>query len=359
MNIDLLVVGGGPAGLMAALEAAEYGVNVAIVEESSRLGGQLRQQTQYLSPLPSGIGEIRGFELANELVEAVTFNKHIVTYTNHTVIGLYEDGSVGINNGKEIIRCETKKISVATGADIQGVLFPGWTLPGVLTVGAAQILVNRERVKPGNEAFIVGSSDFSIEVALQLYDVGINVLGIVETETSLHDRKQENLYRLKEKNIPILENSYIEQAKGRGQVEKVILNQNGNKEEYDVDLICVDGGLNPVIELCQLYNCSFAFNEILGGWLPTYQANFETSTDGVFIAGNTAGITNQGAVMVTGKLAGLGAAESLGNVPEQAADVWRNNYWSELAKLENYQVNEARTCHIQNFETSKTKVYET
>lgn len=362
MKTDLLVIGSGPAGLMSAIEAAENNVRVTIIEESHQIGGQLRQQTQYLFPLPFGMKSMRGFQIANQLVQKAAFNENINVYTNHTVIGLYKDGRVGLNNGKEIISCEAEKIVIATGADIQGVLFPGWTMPGVMTIGASQIMVNRERIKPGNSAFIVGSSDFAIEVALQLDQVGVKVLGIIEKDTKFHYRKQENADEVKEKGIPLLNNSFIEQAKGNGQVEKVIIDQKGSKEEYEVDLLCVDGGLNPIIELCQLYNCSFAFNEKLGGWIPSYNTNFESSTDDVFIAGNTGGLTCQGAVMATGKIAGLGVAESLGKISGQEADLIRSTYWSELSRVEHAfdpMVHEARNHHVQNYQASRIKVYET
>lgn len=361
MKTELLVVGGGPAGLIAAIEAAEKNVIVTIIEESHQLGGQLRQQTQYLDSLPEGMPRMRGVQLSEELVQKVTSNENIDVYTNHAVIGLYEDGRVGLNNGKEILSCQADKVIVATGADIQAVFFPGWTLPGVMTIGACQIMVNRERIKPGNSTFIVGSSDFALEVALQLGEVGIEVLGIIEKDTKFKYRNQDLANQVREKGIPLLNNTMIEQAQGNGQVERVLLDQSGRKEEYEVDFVCVDGGLNPIVELCQLYDCSFRFNEALGGWIPSYQPNFQTSMDDVFVAGNAAGLTCQGAVLITGKLAGLCVAESLGKISPQEADLIRNQYWSELSKVEQTfdpLVHEARIHHVQNESQAQVKVYE-
>ncbi|WP_404328377.1 NAD(P)/FAD-dependent oxidoreductase [Mesobacillus maritimus] len=361
MKTELLVVGGGPAGLMAAIEAAENDVVVTIVEESHHLGGQLRQQTQFLDTLPEGLPRMRGVQLAKELVQKVTNNENIHVYTNHAVIGIYEDGRVGLNNGREILSCQADKVVVATGADIQAVFFSGWTLPGVMTIGASQIMVNRERIKPGNASLMVGSSDFSLEVALQLQEVGIEILGIVEKETKFQYRNEDLANLVRAKGIPLLNNSFVEQAKGNGQVEKVLLNQDGKIEEYEVDLVCVDGGLNPIVELCQLYDCSFTFNEKLGGWIPSYQPNFQSSADDVFVAGNAAGITCQGAVLITGKLAGLSVAESLGKVSPQEADLIRSHYWSALSKVEQTfdpLVHEARIQHVRTENQVQVKVYE-
>ncbi len=189
--------------MVAAYEASSRGAEVAIVEESWALGGQLKQQTQVLDGLNSPFTGLRGYELASRLIDRLEpFN--IETYLQHTFIGVYSDKSVGICNGQKITKVSASSMVVATGAAENPVVFPGWTLPGIMTIGAAQILVNRERVYPGKTTLIIGSSDLSLETAAQMMAVGIEVLGIVEKSEKLLAREKNNLDYLSQMKIQFI-----------------------------------------------------------------------------------------------------------------------------------------------------------
>src|SRR5699024_4669723 len=129
-----------------------------------------------------------------------------------------------------------EKVMITTGAMEEPEIFPGWTLPGVMTAGAAQILINCERVLPGERALILGSNDFALEVARQLHDCGIKVKGIVESGNELLSQYAELAERIRDADIPVLLNSVIESAIGKGEVEKVYVSTDGNESVYDVDL---------------------------------------------------------------------------------------------------------------------------
>src|SRR5699024_10423376 len=163
MEPEVLILGGGPAGLHAAYVAASNGAKTVVVDESFSLGGQLRSQRQSFDNLPKQFERQSGTRLAQQLIESV-LSLNVTILLKHTMIGIYKDGRVGVSNGSSTIPITAKKIIVTTGAAEEASVFPGWTMPGVMTVGAAQILMNREHVLPGKNAFILGSNTFSLEV---------------------------------------------------------------------------------------------------------------------------------------------------------------------------------------------------
>src|SRR5699024_3864355 len=310
MNTDLLIVGGGPAGLNAAYKAASNGVKTTVIDKWFTLGGQLKQQTQFYNNLPHHFSKQRGFQLADHLVDRLKA-LDVWILENHTMIGAYQDGNVGLTDGSDTFPVNAEKIMITTGAMEEPEIFPGWTLPGVMTAGAAQILINRERVLPGERALILGSNDFALEVASQLHDCGIKVKGIVESGSELLCQNDELAVKMRDADIPVLLNSVIESATGKGEVEEVYVSTDGSKSLYDVDLICIAKGMTPILEPFEIMSCDFTYQAKLGGWLPRYDSTFKTTNPSVYIAGNAAGITSMGGILLTGEMAALSVLQAL------------------------------------------------
>ncbi|MCS0787557.1 NAD(P)/FAD-dependent oxidoreductase [Cytobacillus firmus] len=348
MKTDVLIIGGGPAGLSAAIETASRGLDVTIVDEASKLGGQLNQQTQALRPLPSVYEPMRGFELANKLIEQIKdFN--VRPLLKHRVVGFYEDGSAGITDEENVFPVKAKKIIVASGAAEKAVAFPKWTLPGIMTIGAAQTLINRDFVMPGREAVIVGSSDFAMETAIQLMDVGIRVNAIIEKQSGAAAKEQVKVSELTRKGIPFYFNSFIKEARGNGQVEQIDIELPDEVITLNADLVCMDGGRMPILDVFYQLGCSFGFQEELGGWVPQYSNTFKTDREDVFIAGNAAGISTQGALLLTGMIAGISVSEELHTISPAEANEMREALWKELGLLEYKEVYSGRVKHLENF----------
>ena len=306
MTTDVLILGGGPAGLAAAYEVASRGHKATIVDEARALGGQLRSQTQILDPLPVAFAGLRGFELAAKLVGRLQALP-VEYLLPCEAIGLYADGSVGVSNGGQVEKLTPKATVVATGAAESPFVFPGWTLPGVMTIGAAQILINRERVYPGKRTIVIGSSDMALAIATQLYDVGVEVLGVVEAASQISARDAKTVKAFRQTAIPLFLQTDIVSAAGRKRVEEVLLrsaNGAGLEHKCQVDFVCLDGGRHPILETFAMLNCQFAYRKALGGWLPCYASNFETSVGGIFAAGQAAGITGHAGLCLTGAIAG-------------------------------------------------------
>lgn len=351
METDVLIIGAGPAGLAAAYETASKGIDVTIVEESISAGGQLIQQTQIIQSLPSSFQPMRGFELAEKLKGQL--KEFPIRYLfQHRVIGLYADGSVGITDEQNVFPVKAKKIIVATGAAESAVLFPKWTLPGVITIGAAQTLINRDFVLPGKEAVIVGSSDFAMEVALQLIEVGVNIRGIVESQPKVTARDKEKMEQVERCGVPFYLNSSIKEARGNGQLEEIEIQLQDGILTEKIDLACIDGGRTPILDSFYQLGCSFSYQEKLGGWIPQYNKRFQTDRENVFLAGNAAGISSQGVLLVTGMIAGISVCEALQAISNEAAEEIRLSLWDELELLEtklNTEVLQGRNQHIESF----------
>lgn len=357
METDVLIIGAGPAGLTSAFETASRGLDVTIVDESLFMGGQLSQQTQLLQSLPSSYQPMRGVELAKKLIDQIK-DLHIRNLLGHRVVGMYKDGGVGITDEKDVFPVKAKKIVVSTGASEGAIPFPKWTLPGVMTIGAAQTFVNRDFVLPGNNAIIVGSSDFAIDVAIQLLEVGVNIRGIVERSAELKASNLEKVETLQKKGIPIYVNSFIKEARGIGHVSEVDIQHQDVIITENVDLVCIDGGRSPILDVFYQLGCSFGYQEELGGWVPQYNNLFQTDREDVFLAGNAAGISSHSALLLSGMIAGISVCEGLQVIHKQEAEELRNGYWNELESLEikhHFDVWKARIQHINNFQSPLLK----
>ena len=352
METDVLIIGAGPAGLTAALETASRGLDVTIVDESLSIGGQLIQQTQVLHSLPSSYQPMRGFELAGLLTSYVE-DSNIRCLLGHRVIGFYKDGSVGLADEDNVFPLKAKKIIVATGAAENAIAFPKWTLPGIMTIGAAQTLLNRDFVLPGNQAVIVGSSDFAMDVALQLFEVGVQIKGIIEKNPTVTAQDAEKVEDVRKKDIPVYVNSSIKEARGVGKVEEIDIQQGEQIQTLSVDVVCIDGGRSPILDVFYQLGCSFRYQKELGGWIPLYNKYLQTDREDVFLAGNAAGVSSQGALLVTGMIAAVSVCESLGVISKQEADIDALSLWKELEILEkklNQEAWNGRNQHVENFE---------
>lgn len=153
LRYDLIVVGAGPSGLSAAIEAAKRGLKVVVFDENEKPGGQLFKQIHKFFGSKEHKAKIRGFVIGEQLLkEADELGVEVVL--NATVIGLYQDKEITVRIGESVYHYKGDTVIVATGAAENMVTFPGWTLPGVIGAGAAQTMMNLHGVKPGNKVLI-------------------------------------------------------------------------------------------------------------------------------------------------------------------------------------------------------------
>lgn len=343
---QILIVGGGPAGLSAALKAAQIGAEVLLIDRNDFMGGQLIKQTHRFFGSKQQRASERGINIARQLTQEVLFNKNIQVMTETTALGYYEDGVLIVEQHNKIIPILPEKIIIATGGAEKSLLFPNNDLPGVYGAGAVQTLVNVYGVKPGNKVLMVGAGNIGVIVSYQLLQAGIEVAAIIEAAPRI-GAYWVHAAKVVRAGVPILTRHTIKCAHGEKEVNGATLIQLDNQwqqipgsEKYvDADVICLSVGLTPLTELLWQAGCEMTFVSELGGNVPLRNELLETSASGIYVAGDVAGIEEASAAMMEGALAGLNAAFSLGYNSDNLENE-RQNVLEQLISLRSGPVGE-------------------
>jgi sarcosine oxidase subunit alpha len=343
-NTEVLVIGGGPAGLSAAAEAASFGAKVMIVDSDLRLGGQLIKQTHKFFGSSFERAGTRGFVISDVLLEELkSYGNRVQAYTNCTALGYYkDDGVVSCMEGEEnYFKVLPKKILVATGAQERLIPFPNNDLPGVYGAGAVQTLMNVYGVVPGKRILMVGAGNIGLIVSYQLLQAGVEVAAIVEAMPKIggywvHAAKVRRL------GVPILLEHSIKEALGKDVVEGAIIQQIspgcgfiGEEIHVDCDVICMAVGLNPTCELLWQAGCEMKYIPQLCGHVAIRDRSMRTTNPNVWVAGDAAGIEEASSAMVEGRIAGLSMAHELGYVEDKEYREKSALYWERLNALRN------------------------
>ena len=234
LHADVAVVGGGPAGMSAALSSAETGSSVILIDDQPALGGHLRYSRQ------------TGTDTASHLAEQVAQSPNIETLGNATVFGLYQDNLLAILTGDGLVRLRARHVVLATGAQESPLLFENNDLPGVMLATAVQRLVALYGVRPGREAVVATETVEGYEAALQLLDAGVRVAAVIDaSETPSGDAVE----ALRQRGVTVLAGHRVVKAVGRGRVNAAIVSPNGNPNDarrIRCDLLCMSGEFQPV-----------------------------------------------------------------------------------------------------------------
>ncbi|MBW1697190.1 MAG: FAD-dependent oxidoreductase [Deltaproteobacteria bacterium] len=335
-EVELMIIGSGPAGVAAAVEAARAGVKVCLVDENPMPGGQIYRQLstgfEVQDAVMLGRDYLRGQKLLAEFEDVC----NQVEYDKDTLIwGILPDNEVSLLQADRSFSMRYRKLIVAVGAYDRPVPFPGWTLPGVFTAGGAQRLVKTQRVLPGERILLVGTGPLLLALAKQITDAGGTVVGIVETGR-IHNRFRLlkaawgqwqlisdawHYFRgIRKAGIPLWRGHIILEARGEGRVEEVVVAEvdeqwnprAGTQRTLSVDTVCVGYGFIPSTELTRLAQCEHRYDPLLGGWIPVRAENMETSVADIYAVGDCAGVAGSMVALDEGRIAGLAAAHSLG-----------------------------------------------
>ena len=311
-DVELVVVGGGPAGLCASLEAARAGAQTLLLDENDRAGGQLFKQVhRFFGSRHHGAGK-RGYVIAGELADEC-LKAGVEVRLSSSVLGFFPGGELMVDAPEGVYLVRPRTAVIATGASERCMAFPGWTLPGVMGAGAAQTLVNVHGVLPGKRVLMVGAGNVGLIVSYQLLQAGADVVGIVDIADCVSGYEVHS-DRVKREGVPIFLNHRILAVEGEGGVESLLVENvsKGKAVRFSADSLCLALGFTPLAELASMRGCRMVFREELGGYLPWHDAEMRTDRPGVYVAGDAAGIEEASVAMEEGRMAGISAAEELG-----------------------------------------------
>lgn len=323
---DLIIVGAGPSGLSAAIEAAKKGLEVVVFDENEKPGGQLFKQIHKFFGSKEHRAKIRGFVIGQQLLDEAD-RLGVKVELNATVIGLYQDKEIVVRQKEEIKHFKADAIIIATGAAENMVTFPGWTLPGVIGAGAAQTMMNLHGILPGKKVLMLGSGNVGLVVSFQLIQCGCEVVGLVDAASRIGGYGV-HAAKVARTGVPFYLSHTIVKAEGDDCVTGVTIAQvdsnfqfiPGTEKHFDVDTICLAVGLSPMSQLLKMAGCKMEDNPKRGGQVPICDEYGRTSLPGVFVAGDVSGIEEASSAMIEGRMVGVAASEYLGYIEKEEMD---------------------------------------
>lgn len=334
---ELIVIGAGPAGLSAAIEAAEKGMKVIIFDENARPGGQLFKQIHKFFGSKEHKAKIRGFMIGRELL-ARAQELSVKVELNATVAGIYKEKEVCVMKDGVYTHYRGDNILIATGAAENMVTFPGWTLPGVIGAGAAQTMMNLHGVKPGERVLMVGSGNVGLVVSYQLMQAGCQVAAVIDGAPRVGGYGV-HAAKVARTGVPFYLSHTMVKAEGTDHVTGAVIAQvdaawkpiPGTEKHLEIDTICIAVGLSPMSQLARMTGCDTVDDAKKGGIVPVVNEYGETSVPGVFCAGDVSGIEEASSAMIEGRIAGLAAAARSGYL---TGEELKKAYDRQMASLE-------------------------
>jgi len=314
--VEVLIIGGGPAGLSAAIELGQRGVQTLIVDDKHRLGGKLVLQThRFFGSINACYAGTRGIDIATKLENDVARYPSVTTWLNTTAVAVFSDKKVGVvrsmvdeSGRSEYVLVEPQVVLVATGAREKSLTFKGNTLPGVYGAGAFQTLVNRDLVRAAERLFIVGGGNVGLIAGYHALQAGIQVVGLVEAlpECGGYKVHKDKLVRM---GVPVYTSHTVVSANGHQTVESVTIARvddqwqpiPGSERTFACDTLLVAVGLDPVDEF---YRKAKEFG------VPA------------FAAGDADEVAEASAAMFSGKIRGLEIARYLGKDVAEIPAEW-------------------------------------
>ena len=299
LEVEVLIIGGGPAGLSAAIELGKYNIDTLLIDDKQALGGKLVLQTHkfFGSEEDSNAG-IRGIDIGKLLAQELQQYSSIKVWLNSTALFVFSDKKVGILKDG-IYKLVTPHIILnAAGAREKFLRFPGNNLARIYGAGAFQTLVNRDRVRPTNRLFIIGGGNVGLIAGYHALQAGINVVGLAEAMPQCGGYKVHS-DKLKRLGVPIYTSHTIINAEGKETVERITIAEvdskfhpiPGTEKSFACDTLLIAVGLNSLSEFTE----------------EAKEAGIQ-----VFAAGDAQEIAEASSAMFNGKIAGLTIAKECG-----------------------------------------------
>ncbi|MEP7206365.1 MAG: NAD(P)/FAD-dependent oxidoreductase [Casimicrobiaceae bacterium] len=331
---DVLVIGAGPAGVMAAATVARQGATVAVLDESPAAGGQVYKAT------PAGIPSASPpspEHLEGERLRALLRASGAVTLLAHQVWSVSPGFLVNAIGPGGSVALTAPRLVVATGTNERVMPFPGWTTPGVLGLAAATLLIKSQRMLPGRATLVAGCGPLLVAVAAGIVKAGGRVVAVVDiagpgdwlrrlpallSRPDLLARGIRWVGTLRAAGVPLFARHAVSAVLQEGgslqaTVHRVEANGApvaGSERRLVADCIVVGNGLVPRNDISRVLRADHRYERALGGWVTATDACGRTSVDGLYVTGDGGGITGAAAAERHGELVGMSVLRDMGTL---------------------------------------------
>jgi NADPH-dependent 2,4-dienoyl-CoA reductase/sulfur reductase-like enzyme len=348
-RVQLAIVGAGPAGMAAALEAKRLGLRAVVIDEQSRPGGQIYRRAAVRDPaLETALGAeyVHGMALIERFLAAgIDYRPGATLWDLSSTRRL---SLVGASGAAEL---DADQVILATGAMERPVPIPGWTLPGVMGAGAAQIMLKTAGAVPRDPVVLAGSGPLLFLLAAQLLESGAAIRALVETtpaankfaaaphlpaalwQRTLLSKGLDLLGRLKRAGVPRFTGAADLAIEGADSCTAIRFRAGGGLQRVETAMVLLHEGVIPHVHASLAIGCAHDWDATQLCWRPRLGAWGETSVEGVAIAGDGGGINGAEAAEHLGRLAALGAAHRLGAIETAARDEAARESRARLRRL--------------------------
>jgi thioredoxin reductase/bacterioferritin-associated ferredoxin len=346
-NYDVVVIGAGPAGLAATATAAGAGLTTLLLDENAGPGGQVWRA---ISSTPVKREAVLGIDYwsGEEIAKAARVSGAEIIH-RATVWSLDRQIEIGVSIGGGSAFIKAKRVIIATGAQERPFPIPGWTLPGVMTAGAAQTMLKSSGLVPDGRTIIAGQGPLLWLLAAQILRLGGRIDRVLDTTpranylaalphtfafmTSPYFAKGLAMMREVKAKVPVIKGVTELATNGDGQLANVSYVAGGRRETVPADLLLLHQGVVPNVNLAMAAGIEHRWNELQLCWTPVLDADGGSSVAGISIAGDGAGIGGAQAAIWRGRIAAHSAVAAL--APEAAAKLPTiATLRSELARAE-------------------------
>ncbi|WJL96371.1 FAD-dependent oxidoreductase [Microbacterium sp. ET2] len=340
---DVLVIGGGPAGLVAATALAEGGLDVLLVDDRPKLGGQYYKQPDAAFRVDEDRLD-RQYIAGRRLIRAAQ-TAGVRTLLGTTVWAAFEPDHLLARSDQERWIIRPRRVVIAAGAYERGVPIPGWTLPGVMTTGAGQTLLRSYQVSPGDRVLVAGNGPLNVQLAAELARGGVNVVGLVEAARIFSPLRAAAVARmalavpgltadgvrylaeLTARRVPIITGAAVVGLEGdpaagvsRATIGRIDEEGRMTRElrSFDVDAVCLGYGFLPGNDLARSLGCRHEVDAARGALRTVTDDEGRTSLESVFAIGDAAGVRGAKFAQAQAKLAAAAIRRDLRGEPSGA-----------------------------------------
>ena len=302
---EILIVGGGTAGLSAALHAAQAGSKVLLVEREEMLGGRGLYDTSLIETPEDQTPEYRSVYTV-KLAKKVEEMANCSVLKGATAFAWYDEGILAVSRPYEFWELRPGRVIIATGSYENPMVFENNDLPGIFLSAGLQRLMHRFYIRPGNQAVVAACNNNGYVISQQLIDAGVAVAGVVDNRSEKEIFASSEANKIKEANIPVYSGQTIRTATGRRKVDGVVF----SKMKLTCDVLCIAGTRTPANELVFQRTCAGTYileskNQFTRK--PVTNAHMRVDSD-MFVAGGASGGQGVNRAWLEGKVAGLSAA---------------------------------------------------